>query len=224
MRVIVLNAEQAEQVVDLYGVDQGHVSIVPNAVADRFRVPPRAGGQSPNRPFRLLSVGRMSPQKNLPRLIEAMAQVQSDVVLTIVGEGPAAAEVEQLITRRGLGNIRMVGAQRGPQLAEWYRWADALVMTSDQEGMPMVLLEAMAAGLPIVATDVSGVGSTLGDAGLLVHPNATAVARGIDRLANDNDFAVELSRRGVARSEMFRWDRVLDLLDDVYETVGKWPL
>lgn len=219
-RIVALSDEQADLLQTTYGVARHRICVIPNGVADEFLDEP---GEAPVRhtgPFRLLFVGRLSPQKNLPRLLEAVARVRADVELTIVGSGSCRPAVEAQISRLGLSNVRLAGEMQGADLVKQYRRADALVLTSDREGMPLVLLEAMASGLPIVATDVDGIGATVGDAGLVVAPDPRAVARAIDRLAGDQALRDDLSRRAFVRGAMFRWDKAVEALDDLYSAVA----
>jgi phosphatidylinositol alpha-mannosyltransferase len=218
-RVVVLSREQAQLIENTYRVRTRRISVIPNGVSPEFltivRRPDLRQG-----PLRLLFVGRLSPQKNVPRLLEALAQVHSDVELAIVGSGPDEGDIEARIRLMGLENVRMVGAQHGAALHDWYGWADALVLTSEQEGMPLVLLEAMAAGLPIVATDVAGVRATVGDAALVAEPTAEGVAAAVDRLASEPELRDELSDRGRERVRAFEWDRVVDAIENVYRAVA----
>lgn len=219
-RVVALNEEQAELLQVRHGVAPHRICVIPNGVGDEFTEVPAAPGTRQPGPFRLLFVGRLSPQKNLPRLLKAVSQVRSDVELTVVGSGTSQPIVEGLIAELGLDNVRLVGEQHGAELVEHYHRADALVLTSDREGMPLVLLEAMATGLPVIATDVDGVRSTLGDAGLLVPPDPGAIARAIDRLSGDDALREDLANRSWVRSATFGWDRAVDALEDLYTAVA----
>ncbi|HEY2667168.1 MAG TPA: glycosyltransferase family 4 protein, partial [Actinomycetota bacterium] len=142
-RVIVLTPEQGDFVHTRYGVAEERIMVMPNGVRRAFgtqdRASPDHGG-----PFRLLFVGRLSPQKNLARLLAAIPAMRVPVELVVVGEGEQQAMLEELCRERGLASVRMVGSQTSSQLVEWYRWADAFVLPSDKEGMPLAVLEAMA--------------------------------------------------------------------------------
>lgn len=218
-RVVVLSSEQARLVENRYGIEPRRIAIVANGVSPEFLTAARRPDLE-HGPLRLLFVGRLSPQKNLPRLLDAVVAARSEVELAIVGGGPEAAAVRDRIRTLGLDRVRMVGAQQGAALRDWYGWADVLVLTSDQEGMPLVLLEAMASGLPVVATDVPGVRSTLGDAGLIVTPTAAAVAAAIDELAADPARREELARLGRRRVRAYEWDHIVDAIDHLYEAVA----
>lgn len=214
-RVIVLSEEQAEFLQRVHRVARERIVIIPNGVGPEFfreaRALPDHGG-----PFRLLFVGRMSHQKNVARLVRALAQVKEPVELVIVGDGEDRSMLEGLVAQLELSNVRMVGPQRGSDLLDWYQWADAFVLASNKEGMPLVLLEAMASGLPIVATDVPGISDTVGDDGLLAEPDPTALAEAIGRVASDPVLWQELARRSSGRSQRYTWTAVLDAVEEVY--------
>lgn len=213
--VITLTDEQTAFVTRHYGVDASRVAVLPNGVDPAFFA---ADDHQPHHgPCRLLFVGRLSPQKNVPRLLRAIASVRGDVELVIVGDGESRGAVEDLVEDLGLTNVRLVGAARGAELVEWYRWADAFVITSDREGMPLVVLEAMAAGLPVVATDVPGLRGTVGDDGLLVPPDPTELAAAIDRLLAEPERMADLAARSRRRAPGHSWDRIVAELDALYE-------
>jgi len=139
------------------------------------------------------------------------------------GEGELRAELEKEVARLGLqADVRLLG-QRW-DVADWHDAADIFVLPSHLEGMPLAIMEAMAKGLPVVATAVSGIPEELGDTGQLLPDPATdaaGVVRGlvttIDAWAADPVRRIEAGRRGRERAvEMFREalmvDRSLSLL------------
>lgn len=218
-RVVALSAEQGQLIVSQHGVDSEAVVVVPNAVAARFCPDPSPEGASSG-PCRLLFVGRIARQKGLPRLIHAVSQMAEPAELVIVGEGETGAGVRELVGQLGLGNVRFVGTQLGDDLLRWYRWADVFVLPSEKEGMPLVMLEAMAVGLPIVATDVLGSRETLGTTGVLVAPDPQSLARALDRVAGDPKLRAELSRRSLLKAQDYSWPRLIARLEDVYAGIG----
>jgi glycosyltransferase involved in cell wall biosynthesis len=216
-RVVCLSDEQFSFLTEELGLRPEAVCVVPNAVDERFAVERLPTATPLARPLRLLFVGRLSAQKNLPRLLDAMALVREPVELAIVGDGELRSLVEARLGPTGLRNVELLGRLDGEALLDRYRWADALVLTSDHEGMPLVLLEAMAAGLPIVATDVPGIRTTVGDDALVVAATPEAVAAAIERLARDDDLRAELASRGRHRAGSHSWELLLDRLDAVYD-------
>ncbi|RZI84053.1 MAG: glycosyltransferase family 4 protein [Rubrivivax sp.] len=107
----------------------------------------------------LLSVGNLVPLKGHDLIIEAVALLRQQGLaasLCIIGAGPERAALEALSERLGVG-VRFVGALPQTELATWYGAADMLVLASEREGWPNVLLESMACGTPVVATAVGGI-------------------------------------------------------------------
>jgi glycosyltransferase involved in cell wall biosynthesis len=150
-------------------------------------------------PFRLLSVGRLSAPKGYPILIEAMVLLRArgrNVRLTLVGEGPERAALEALIALHGLANgVRLAGACNHDRLTEYYESSDAFILSSFLEGVPVVLMEAMAMELPCVATWITGIPEIIDKdvEGLLVPPaSAAALADAVERLMEDPEGARRL--------------------------------
>jgi colanic acid/amylovoran biosynthesis glycosyltransferase len=163
------------------------LGVDPDAFPPR-KIRARAAGE----PFRLISVGRLSAPKGFPVLIEAVALLRArgrNVELTLVGEGPERATLEPLIASRGLGNcVRLAGACNHDRVADYYQASDAFVLSSFLEGVPVVLMEAMAMELPCVATWITGIPEIIesGVDGLLVPPaSAGAIADAVERLDED---------------------------------------
>lgn len=178
------------------------VSLVPaDSVADAERALARAA----EAPRRLLSVGRLDREKNPLLLIDAIAALHAaDPAwrLTVVGDGPMRGEVEARIAHHGLGEVvelrGYVPLDGG--LPELYRAAGAFLHVSWTEGVPQVLFEAFASGLPVVATDVGGVAQAAGDAALLIAPGDTGAAvAAVERLADDDALRARLVRAGLDR-------------------------
>jgi glycosyltransferase involved in cell wall biosynthesis len=105
------------------------------------------------------------------------------------------------------------------EVGDWYRWADSLVLVSHVEGMPMVLLEAMAAGLPVVVSDRSGMRELVGGAGLAVEPVAAEVVGALRVLARGGEPYTEMSRAALARASEFSWDASVRRFEALYQSV-----
>lgn len=154
----------------------------------------------------LLSVGRIDSEKNPLLLVEALVELErrrpGRYRLTWVGVGPLAEDVRRRADELGLGRrIDLVGyVPFGPGLLELYRRAHAFVHVSLTEGVPQVLVEALASGTPIVATAVGGVGGALegGRLGLLVPPaDLQALVDAILRLSDDRDLRCRFVAEGL---------------------------
>jgi glycosyltransferase involved in cell wall biosynthesis len=140
----------------------------------------------------VLSVSRLVPIKNVGLFVDAIAVARNrrpDVRAVVVGDGPIESALKQRASALGIADaIRFAGYVDQQTLPRWYRAADVFALTSDFDNSPNVVLEAMAAGLPVVATDVGGV-SEFVDApsgGALVQ-KGDAAAMGTEILALLND-------------------------------------
>jgi teichuronic acid biosynthesis glycosyltransferase TuaC len=152
----------------------------------------------------VLSVGHLVPAKGHDLVIEALARLP-EAQLLIAGEGPEQSRLEQLALRRGVsGRVRFLGALSQERLVEYYGAADALVLASSREGWPNVLLESLACGTPVIASNVGGCAEVIAapEAGvLLAERSAEAIARAVRELA-----VREVSREGARRyTERFSW-------------------
>jgi glycosyltransferase involved in cell wall biosynthesis len=157
-------------------------------------------------PVRLLTVGRIEPEKNPLLLAEVLAKLEraqpGRFAATWVGSGRLSRELREHAERLGVGErLELPGfVAHGPQLRERYERADAFVHISLTEGVPGVIVEALACGLPTVATDVGGVRAATadGDAALLVPPSdAGALAEAVLALDADPERRYHLAERGL---------------------------
>lgn len=157
-------------------------------------------------PDRLLFVGRLAPQKGVPVLLDgfALARVRRPSLrLAIVGDGPGRASAEAQAARLGLGSaVEFLGWRDQGEIAAELARAALLVLPSFAEGVPVVLMEAMAAARPVIATRIAGVAELVEDgaSGLLVPPGEEeALAEAILSLAADPARAAAMGRRGRER-------------------------
>ncbi len=175
--------------------------------ADVHSLSARPHDPDTGRPVELLSVGRLDPEKAPEMLLKALARLEERTPgryrLTIVGDGLLENELRAEADRFG-DTVRFRGhVPNGPELFELYRASNVFVHVARTEGLPQVLTEAQAAGLPIVATDVGGVRAGLGDGteALLVPPNdPEALAAAITHVASDDDLRAVFRELGFARA------------------------
>ncbi|MEU4158191.1 glycosyltransferase [Actinoplanes sp. NPDC026670] len=162
-------------------------------------------------PIELLAVGRLAPEKNPMMLLDALARLHSRCPgryrLTWVGDGEMRSAVHERAAELGIGDVVSLPGfvPIGQELMAYYRRADLFVLTSVTEGLPQALVEAQANAVPIVATDVGGVGLVLDDgrAGVLVPSgDAAALAESIDGLIADSARLAALVERGRELAEM----------------------
>jgi glycosyltransferase involved in cell wall biosynthesis len=115
------------------------------------------------------------------------------------------------------GDIRETGYVTDEELGQWYARASIFAFPSLDEGFGMPVLEAMAAGAPVIAGNRSAVPEVCGDAAILVNPeNDDELAGALNKLANDNDLREKLSRRGTMRAAEFTWPKAVSETLAVY--------
>jgi glycosyltransferase involved in cell wall biosynthesis len=178
--------------------DAERTLVIHNAVdANAFAAPTPLGGTP-----RIVSIGRFAFPKDFATLVEALTATQADYRAAFVGAGPLLKEVEATILERGLAERIDLLGNRGDVPAV-LACADVFVLSSCSEGFPVSILEAMAAGLPVVATNVGGVNESVvdGETGLLVPPgDPGSLAAALDRLLTDSALRVRLGAAGRKRA------------------------
>jgi phosphatidylinositol alpha-mannosyltransferase len=219
-------SETARRCVD--GLFPGPIEIVPNGV-DRARFRPglkrleRFDDGCPN----ILFVGRFDARKGLPELMEACRELARDSLpfrLILVGDGSLRRKVERLALGPLRGRVHFEGRVGHERLPRYYASADLFCSPArDGESFGMVLLEAMASGVPIVATDIAGYRSvfTPGAEGLAVPPREPhSLAAAIRRVLTEPGLGARLGATGVETARAYGWDRVVDRLESIYLALG----
>ncbi|HEX5138104.1 MAG TPA: glycosyltransferase [Planctomycetota bacterium] len=217
-RIVFLCPETAAAMARAYGARPAQVAVVPNGVdPDELRgradlAPPPAW---PAGGLRVLAAGRLAAQKGFDLLLRAFAIARGrglDGSLLILGEGEERAALERLRGELRLERVVALPGHAGNPYPAM-RHADMFVLSSRYEGFPLVLLEALALGLPALATACpAGPFDLLGEgAGLLLRPHDPgALADGLLALAADPARRADLSRRGTERAQQYRWAAVID--------------
>jgi glycosyltransferase involved in cell wall biosynthesis len=207
-KVIVPSRNLQRIATEVWKLPQRVVKYVPNGIdLARFAAGPKVTAHNP--PV-IGTVAGLRPEKNLGRLIRAVAMVAREHQTTpprlvIVGDGPERACLTALAAQHGIAELTTFTGQRDdtPSL---YASFDLFALTSDTEQMPLSLIEAMAAGRAVVATRVGSVEELVEDGmtGMLVPPgDAAALAAAIGRLAGDARLREEFGRRGAERARAF---------------------
>ncbi|MBM3606450.1 MAG: glycosyltransferase family 4 protein [Alphaproteobacteria bacterium] len=179
-----------------------HCGIDPAAFAEPAPLPP---GPGPDHPLRLVTIGRFAEQKGQLLLIEAMAQCPAPLHLTLVGDGPLAPALRAAIERHGLGNrVALPGWLDEAGVRRALAQAHVMVLPSFAEGLPVVLMEAMAAARPSIATYIAGIPELMvdGQTGWMVPAgDAEALAKSLAQAAATP--AAQLAQMGqVARQRV----------------------
>lgn len=202
-----------------YGVPAERIRLVPEGIdlAAWPPPPPRGAGQT------ILCVARQYPRKHIADLIRAFAQVRQHLPaaeLVIIGDGPEHNNLRALAAELNLGSTcRLLGAVADDnEVKAWYYRADLFCLPSVQEGFGIVFLEAMAAGLPVVATTAAAIPEVVphGEAGLLAPPgDVPALAAALTTLLADPALRQRYGAFGREYVARFDWMRVAERFLDV---------
>jgi glycosyltransferase involved in cell wall biosynthesis len=155
-------------------------------------------------------VAHLYPRKDVAGLLQAMARLRSAAVLRVVGSGPELDRLKALAGSLGLGaRAEFAGHVSFARLAAEYRRAAVFCLPSREEGFGIVFLEAMAAGLPVVAAHAGAAPEVLGGSGVLVPPgDPAALASALEALLADPMRRAALAADGLRRVERFEADAV----------------
>lgn len=226
-RVIADSQSTRADLVELVGLDAGRIDVVPlglgavrrsepvseRAVRERFGLGDRE---------LVLSLSAKRPHKNLPALIEALAEIDARARPVLVLPGyPTAheAELRAHAAARGVAeDVRFPPWVQDAELEGLWGLARAFVYPSLYEGFGLPVLEAMARGVPVACSDASSLPEVAGDAALLFDPRSPSqIAAALRRLLTDAALRERLAERGRERAASFTWERAARLTLDVYE-------
>jgi glycosyltransferase involved in cell wall biosynthesis len=212
--IVVLNKTYKNIFIEKYHLKSDHISIVPNGVDDRFFN--NTDKPSHNGPTKILFVGRLSTEKNIPMIIDAVRKTKVPIQLDIVGDGPLLAALKRQI--RNIKNQKIVfhGRKTSEELIKFYRNTDALIIASDYEGQPTVIMEAMASGTPVIGVNVIGIKETIGKDGILVDKNVKELAQAITKISSDPTLRAELANKARIRAKTFAWAPSLIKIEKIY--------
>ena len=213
-----------------YGATESSIRIIPNGIETGLF---RQG--TPNETLRhkldlegkkvLISVSRLAEKNGIDTLVEAMPAIrkrQPHALLLLVGDGQQRQALESRVKVLGLKDVvRFVGAVSHDQIPSYLQLADVFVRPSRSEGLGTALLEAMACGLPVIATPVGGIPDFIKDGrtGLFCQlEDAESVAQAAVRLFDDNTLRNQISTSGLSLvTEHYEWDDVAEAIAQMYE-------
>jgi glycosyltransferase involved in cell wall biosynthesis len=213
--IIAVSEFTKRQVVGLLGIPEAIVRVVHHgsralAFQDVAREPV------------ILHVGALQTRKNVARLVDAFESLDANWRLVLAGAAGfgAAAILDRIARSPARARIETLGYVTPAELAGWYARATVFAFPSLDEGFGMPLLEAMAAGTPIVTSNRSALPEVAGDAALLVDPEDTGeLADALQQLTGDAKLREELARRGRSRVQSFTWDKAVRETWDGYGVV-----
>ena len=232
--LVIANSEHtAAQLVERAGIERERIRVIHMAVSDRFRARPDDAGvrevcarYGVEAGRYLLHVGQVTTRKNLDVVLDAVARLDpallgSPILLCVGPRGVGAEAIDARVARLGISDrVRFGGYAADADLPFLVHGAFALVHPSRDEGFGFTPIEAMASGVPVVASASGSLPEVVGDGGVLVDPSdVDGWAGAVDRLARDPGHRAALVARGDSRQERFRWDRVARDTAAVYDEV-----
>ena len=233
-RILTVSQASKDDILSYLDVPASKVEVIYNALDERLATTPTDEDLGRvrdrfllNAPF-VLYAGNIKPHKNVDRLIQAFAAVRErvpgELKLLIIGDELSKyPNLRRLVHRYHLHpHVRFLGFVPDETLAALYRMASVFVFPSLYEGFGLPPLEAMAAGAPVVTSNVSSLPEVVGDAALLIDPlNPQAIADAIVRVLTDDSLRADLIRRGHERVKAFSWERSVARVREVYADVAR---
>jgi len=224
--IIIPSESMRETLVNQYGL-KNNFTVIPTGIdLEAYRT---ASGEKIRKKQRwekdivMISVGRLAPEKNWPTLLHATALVLKDVPrfrLVLIGDGPDRKSLEGLAQELGIQKrVIFTGQLQFSEIPAYMKAANLFGFASITETQGLATLEAMAAGLPVVAVDASGTRDILkhGQQGYLVENNAEALAGGIKKLLSNPDRMQKFAKAAYKRAQSFNIEQLTERLLDVYE-------
>jgi len=199
-----------------------NIDVIPNGVDTERFSPPETTQESQT--LRLLTVGRLSVTKRVDILIDTVDILNRQgckISFKIVGGGQMLQKLKQIVTEKNLENIiEITGRIDAENMPKIYRQNDIFISASKLEGMSNAMLEAMASGLPIIATRCEGVEELIAENGLVVeNANAGEIAKAVKKLIDDRQLRNQMSIAARKHAEKFTWTRIAEQYLNIYERV-----
>lgn len=195
--------------------NQYPVTVIENGVDVKYFIP-KTKSEDKKRCIKILFVSRLIERKGLQFLIPHLRKIESQVMdkcgrsieLVVVGDGPYRNVLENLVHETGAQNlVRFMGGKNKDELRKYYQQADIFVFPSLWEGMPNVVLEAMACGLPIIMTPCEGSRELVTDNGIIT--TAEELSDNLVKLCTDSGLRASMGRNSIRNVERdFRWENI----------------
>jgi glycosyltransferase involved in cell wall biosynthesis len=238
-RIFAVSRFTKSEIEKLFGIPSNRIQVVYNAIDERFL---RGHASEADRqalaerylvtyPF-LLYAGRISPHKNLVRIIEAFSALKAelekedkfpDLKLIIIGDELSKhPDLRRTVIRGGVQNdVRFMGFVPIEVLRIFYDAAKVFVFPSLYEGFGLPPLEAMAHGTPVLASNTSSLPEVVGNAAVLVNPeNVFEIMRGLHRVLVDQPLRDKMKQRGYEQAQKFSWEASARQILDTYQEVA----
>jgi len=224
--LIAVSRSVAEDIIRFDRVKKEKIRVIPNGVLiERFRiaVDKREARRSfglPEDKWIVGSVGRLTPQKGHEYLIRAVSGLK-DVVVAIAGDGPLKDDLKQIAEQTDVECL-LTGTLSEDEVSLFLKALDIFCFPSLWEGMPSALVEAMAAGLPVVASDISSNIEIVNDAGIIVKTkDVNALRSAITRLIKSDDERLRYSEKAARQSERFSIENTVREYENLFMDILK---
>lgn len=221
-KIIVLTDDYVTLISNKYSIPKTSIHVIPNATQFKVSRVPKTLNKEPHR---LLFVGRLSSQKNIPLLLEGLSKYvlskerNVSISLSIVGEGELRDKIQNIVQKLSITEyVQFLGRLDGRELERAYENSDVFILTSTHESFGTVLIEAMSKALPVIATDIDAVRNTIVHErnGLLIDQTADALARALNRILNDEELYASASLNNLNDLKKYSWDTIIKKTMEVY--------
>ena len=231
-RVITVSHYSKMQIADHFGIPPEKITVIPNGVdgrwflpVDKERLNVLCNRYCLHRKY-IISVGTLQPRKNFERLIQAYqtlpVAMRDEFDLILVGRKGWGCEnlLQILLDAQGKSNIKWLEYLPDFDLETLLKGAQCMVFPSLAEGFGLPVIEAFAAGVPVVTSNITSLPEVAGDAALLVDPSEVdEIANGIKTVLEDRELASDLVLLGRERAEHYSWNRVAEETVSLYQSV-----
>ncbi|TKX86696.1 glycosyltransferase family 1 protein [Halorubrum sp. SS5] len=223
-RIIAISDHTREQLEDAYHFDSDRISMIPHGV-DTERFHPNAGPHPApdSEKFTLLYVGRLGPRKGVDLAIESFSALdRTDVELLIAGTGRHEDRLRKLAAELGVTDrVRFLGFVADDELPALYASSDLFFLLSSYEGYGLVLLESMACGTPVVASQAGGITTVVnGKSGVLISRDTDAITNSVETFIEDREFYLEAVSAAQTWAAELDWGEVADRVMREYAQTG----
>ena len=214
--IIAVSAFTASQVESLLNIPSARIRVIHHGVV------PRPLPSLPREKI-VLCTGAIQRRKNQTALVRAFRALPNDWRLVLAGsEGYEAAETREAIDRSpSKQRILVTGYIPDTELADWYAKATIFAFPSLDEGFGMPVLEAMAAGIPVITSNRSSLPEVAGPAALLVNPSKDSeIETALETLASNETIRAHLREAGLERARLFPWNRAIEQTAQIYSELA----
>lgn len=216
--VITPSSSYQKLISEMYSISKSNISVIPSGVNNIFFSQKVNKGNISK--FRLLCVGRLTVEKNIDVIIEAVSKTDFSIELTIVGDGPLLSSLKKQasLIENKLVTIIFAGRISRDDIAKYYSHTDVFLLASSYESQSLVVLEAMATGLPVIASNIPAIDEIVTkNNGILCPINSVEFYDAIRELHNSPTLRNNMSKFARKLAYEYTWDRTTNKMDILYD-------